>query len=234
MVPGLQIGDLAGGGMAAVISVLSALHRRSVTGEGAFCDVSMTDGVFSWLSIHAAQFLASKQIPERELMPLSGAYPCYRLYPAADGWLSVGALEPQFWAALCEALERPDLEGDAFAIGGRRHEVIEELSALFATRTRAQWMGSFAGKDVCVGPVNDFAEAFEDEQIKARGMIVEDELEGNGAWRFVGNPINVSEPEQAELVRRPPPGLGEQTDELLAEIGLADSDIQELRQNGVL
>ncbi len=234
VIPGLQIGDLAGGGMAAVISVLSALHRRAVTGQGALCDVSMTDGVFSWLSIHAAQFLATKQIPERELMPLSGAYPCYRVYPAADGWLSVGALEPQFWSALCEALGRPDLEGAAFAVGERRQEVIDELDALFATRTRAQWVESFAGRDVCVGPVNDFTEAFEDEQIKARGMIVEGELEGNGAWRFVGNPIKISDHEQPELVRRPPPGLGEHTDELLAEIGLADSEIRQLRQNGIL
>ncbi len=233
VIPGLQIGDLAGGGMAAVISILAALVRRAETGTGDFCDVSMMDGAFSWLSIHAAEFVATGTIPQRELMHLSGAYPCYRVYPAADGWITVGALEPQFWTELCEAIGRPDLAGDAFATGTRRDEVIEELNDLFAHRTRADWMAHFAGRDVCVGPVNDFSEAFADDQVAARSMIAETELPGVGPWRHVGNPIKLASVSQ-DVLRLPPPKMGEHTDELLGEVGFAPEEIDELRTAGAI
>ena len=229
--PGVQVGDLAGGGMAAVISIMTALYRRAASGEGDFCDVSMMDGAFSWLSIHAAEFVASGSTPQRERMHLSGAYPCYRVYPAADGWLTVGALEPQFWSALCSALEREDLAGDGFAVGDRRDVVIAELEALFSTRTRAEWMEALGGLDVCVGPVNDFAEAFEDPQVRHRDMVVETEIEGVGPWRHVGNPVRL-ESSPGDVLRRPPPRLGEHTDEVLREAGFDDSDIEELRASG--
>ncbi|MGH2751771.1 MAG: CaiB/BaiF CoA transferase family protein [Actinomycetota bacterium] len=233
VIPGVQIGDLAGGGMAAVIAVLAALVRRGVTGRGDFCDISMMDGAVSWLSIHAAEFFAAGRAPQRELMTLSGAFPCYRIYPAADGWLTVGALEPQFWASLCAAIDRRDLLDDAFASGSRRREVLAELEELFATKTRAEWMAHFDGADVCVGPVNDFEEAFADEQIGHRGMVVEAEVPGAGAVRHVGNPIKVGS-KPSSLVRRPPPGLGEHTDEILAEAGLDEADRSALRAAAAL
>jgi len=233
VIPGVQIGDLAGGGMAAVISILTALYRREQTGTGDFCDVSMMDGAFSWLSIHAAQFVATGRVPERERMHLSGAYPCYRVYPASDGWLTVGALEPQFWAALCRALDREDLLDDAFAMGERRDEVIAELDALFSTRSRAEWMRQLDGLDVCVGPVNDFAEAFADPQARHREMLVETDVAGVGSWTHVGNPIRLHE-SPGTVVRRPPPGLGEHTVEVLREAGLADAEIEELRAAGAI
>lgn len=228
VIPGVQIGDLAGGGMAGVIAVLTALVRRATTGEGDYCDISMMDGAMSWLGIHAAEFFATGSIPQRELMKLSGAFPCYRVYRAADGWLTVAALEPQFWTALCDALERPDLAGDAFAIGERRLEVLVELDDLFASRTRSEWMAQFEGRDVCVGPVNDFAEAFADEQVVHRDMIVEGEVPGVGEFRHVGNPIKMSSAPK-DLIRRPPPGLGEHTAEILEQVGIGEADRAKLR-----
>lgn len=234
VIPGLQVGDLGGGGMSAVIAVLAALHRRSLTGEGDFCDVSMTDGVVSWLSIHAAEFFATDNVPQRERMHLSGAYPCYRVYPAADGWMTVGALEPQFWARLCELLERPDLAGDAFAAGERRDEVIEDLGKLFSTKTRAEWMGLFGEEDVCVGPVNDFAEAFSDEQVVHREMAVETTLADGTTASAVGNPVKLASARNDGVWRRPPPGMGEHTEELLVEIDLSGDAIASLRTAGAI
>jgi crotonobetainyl-CoA:carnitine CoA-transferase CaiB-like acyl-CoA transferase len=231
--PGVQIGDLAGGGMTAVVAILAALLRRGVTGRGEFCDVSMMDGAFSWLSIHAAEFVATGNEPQREKMHLSGAYPCYRVYPAADGWITVGALEPQFWTAVCEALERPDFAEDAFAVGQRRDEVVAELERIFSKRTRAEWLQAFQGRDVCVGPVNNFGEAFEDPQVRARSMIVEAPVPGAGPWKHVGNPIKVGGPND-ELLRRPPPGLGEHTEEVLTEAGFEKAAIEELRAAGAI
>jgi crotonobetainyl-CoA:carnitine CoA-transferase CaiB-like acyl-CoA transferase len=231
VVPGVQIGDLAGGGMAAVIAILTALLRRATTGTGDLCDVSMMDGAVSWLSIHAAEFVATGTPPARERMHLSGAYPCYRVYPAADGWLTVGALEPQFWAALCKAIGRDDLLNDGFALGDRRDEVIAELEGLFSTRTRAEWMKAFEGLDVCVAPVNDFAEAFADEQIRHREMLVDTEIEGVGPWTHIGNPIRLTE-SPGRVLRSPPPRLGEHTDEVLRAAGLGDAEIEALRAAG--
>jgi crotonobetainyl-CoA:carnitine CoA-transferase CaiB-like acyl-CoA transferase len=233
VIPGVQVGDLAGGGMAAVIAILSALVRRGVTGRGDFCDVSMMDGALSWLSIHAAQFVATEDVPQRERMHLSGAYPCYRVYPAADGWLTVGALEPQFWRALCTALERDDLVNDAFAMGDRRNEVIAELDALFSTRTRAEWLAALEGLDVCVGPVNDFEEAFADPQARHRDMLVDADVEGVGPWTYVGNPIRLAA-SPGDVLRRPPPRLGEHTVEVLREAGMGVDRIEELRGAGAI
>ena len=233
VIPGVQIGDLAGGGMAATIAILAALHRRSLTGEGDFCDVSMMDGAMSWLTIHAADFVAGGGVPEPEQMHLSGRYPCYRVYPAADGWLTVGALEPQFWAALCESLDRPDLAGDGFAGGERRAEVVSSLEALFRTKTRAEWMDHFGDRDVCVGPVNDFAEAFEDPQVLHREMVVEDELPDGTPWKHIGNPLKMLGA-PGDVKRLPPPKLGEQTTEILGEIGLSWVEVETLRADGVV
>ena len=233
VLPGVQVGDLGGGGMAAVISILSALHARDRTGVGDFCDISMMDGAFSWLSIHAAQFVATKDVPAPERMHLNGLFPCYRVYPAADGWMSVGALEPQFWKTLCETIDRADLLDDAFAMGDRRDEVIAELSDVFSAKSRSEWMESFAGVDACVGPVNDFSEAFADEQLRHRDMIVEEKSEALGEWAHVGNPIKLRAT-SGDLVRLPPPELGEHTAEMLRAIGIDEDAERELRTAGAI
>jgi alpha-methylacyl-CoA racemase len=233
VIPGVQVGDLAGGGMAAVIAILAALHKRDATGEGDFCDVSMTDGLVSWLSIHAAAYFATGELPQRGEMHLSGAYPCYRIYPAADGWLAVGALEPQFWSALCESIGRPDLVDDAFAVGARRDEVVAELEELFATRTRGEWMDHFAGADVCVAPVNDLAEAFSDEQVLHREMVVDGRLADGTAWRHVGVPVKLAGA-PGDVSRLPPPDLGEHTDEVLNAAGIDAAGVARLRAAGAV
>lgn len=234
VLPGIQIGDLAGGGMAAVIAVLAALHRRNVTGHGDLCDVSMMDGAMSWLTIHAASFVATKQEPQRGQMHLSGAYPCYRIYPAADGWITVGALEPQFWSALCAAIERPDLLEDAFAMGPRRAEVIADLSELFATRTRAEWMEHLGELDVCVAPVNGFGEALHDTHARARSMVFEAEVPGAGPWTHIGDPLKFESAPPVTSLRLPPPKMGEHTDAVLGSMGLSSEEIAALRTAGAI
>ena len=84
-------------------------------------------------------------------------------------------------------------------------------------------MERFEGRDVCVAPVKDLDEALDDEQIRHRGMVVEQDLPSVGPVRHIGNPVRVGTAPAAEVVRRPPPGLGEHTQEVLEEIGI-DSD----------
>jgi crotonobetainyl-CoA:carnitine CoA-transferase CaiB-like acyl-CoA transferase len=233
VLPGVQVGDLGGGGMAAVIAVLSALHARERTGRGDFCDIAMMDGAFSWLSMHAGIYSATGDVPERERMPLSGLFPCYRVYPAADGYITVGALEPQFWSALCNTIGRADLTDDGYAMGDRRDEVVRELSDIFRRKSRAEWLVEFEGVDACVGPVNDLEEAFVDEQLLHRKMVLEDHTETLGAWRHVGNPIKLGTQED-DPVRAAPPQLGEHTSEVLRSLDIDPAHEDDLRAAGAI
>ncbi len=128
--------------MAAVTKILAALLERERTGRGSRVVISMT---------HNAHRMASRPI-------LTGDLSCYRIYATADNrWLTVAALEPQFWARLVELLGRPDL-------AGRQHDenqqaLATELAAGFATKTLAEWLDVFDNEDVCVGPVATLSEA---------------------------------------------------------------------------
>ena len=103
-----QIADL-GGGLMAAFGVMAALHERGRSGEGQLVDVSMTDGALSWLAMVAGRYFCDGEVPRRGEGQLNGGVLCYLPYEAADGWVSCGALEPKFWAAFCDGVERPDL-----------------------------------------------------------------------------------------------------------------------------
>lgn len=229
VVPVVQVGDLAGGGMAAVIAVLAALLERATTGRGRFVDTAMMDGVSSWMSVHQGAFLQTGETPRRGEMPLSGAYACYGVYGCADGkWVTVAALEPQFWTALCSALELPELVHSQFGPPEVQRSVRARLAAAFASRPRDEWLSRLAGIEACVGPVNSPAEALEDPQFVHRGLVAEvDRLPVGPASPFVMD---------GERLQRltPAPGLGEHTDEVLGAAGLGADEIERLRAAGVI
>jgi crotonobetainyl-CoA:carnitine CoA-transferase CaiB-like acyl-CoA transferase len=106
---GAQIADLGGGALMAAFGILAALRHRDATGEGQVVDVSMFDGALSWLAMVAARVFAAGERPRRGAELLGGAIVCYRPYTCRDGWVTLGALEPKFWAAFCAGVGRPDL-----------------------------------------------------------------------------------------------------------------------------
>ncbi len=225
--PGVQVGDLGGGGLPACVGILSALIERDRTGRGRFVDVSMLDGIVSWLSLHLGNHLADPEMLAHA-RPLSGDFACYRVYRAGDGrFLTVGALEPQFWRALCETLGCPELIDEQFAPSPRQAEMAAALQAVFETRTRDEWVEAFASVAACVGPVNDLTEALADAQIRHRGMIA------TAGGREVGPaPPLRFEPAPAEYRRAP--ALGEHTEEMLGEAGLSPEEWAGLRSRGVV
>ena len=101
-----QIADIAGGALMAAFAILAALRERERSGEGQLVDVSMADGALSWLALVAGRFLAEASPPRRGGLELAGSLVCYRPYECADGWVTLGALEPKFWAAWCEGVDR--------------------------------------------------------------------------------------------------------------------------------
>src|SRR5256714_8905868 len=140
-IPGLQVADLAGGLQAAFL-IAAALASREKTGRGQRVEVSMTGLMRSWTAMPRAARRAG--IPG---LPLTGELPCYHVYAVADGFLTVAALEPDFWAAFCQAIDRDDLEDRQFDPGA-----IDEVQATIRRATRADWATRFGDRDVCVEP----------------------------------------------------------------------------------
>jgi alpha-methylacyl-CoA racemase len=142
--PPVQIADLSAGALGAVVLVLAALLEREQTGRGARIVVSMTHGSHDLV----AHRLGGEPVPRM----LTGGLACYRTYATADErHVTVAALEPKFFARLCDVVERPELAQRQYA--DHQESLARELAAIFAARSLADWLALFDGEDVCVGPV---------------------------------------------------------------------------------
>jgi alpha-methylacyl-CoA racemase len=231
-VPGATVADSAGGGMHAVISILAALVRRDRTGEGARLDVSVADGVVALMALQIDEYLATGVIPGPGHGLLTGRYACYDTYEAGDGkWLTVAAIEPRFWANLCQALglERwVSHQTDDAA----QEQVRADLQAVFATRARDAWITDLAPADTCVAPVLSVPEVVDDAQFVARGTFVKATHPDHGTFAQVGPTLaGMLRPEAPYAVH----GSGTtDTDELLAGAGLSAARRAELRDAGVV
>jgi crotonobetainyl-CoA:carnitine CoA-transferase CaiB-like acyl-CoA transferase len=226
-----QIADLGGGALMAAVGILAALRERDRSGEGQLVDVSMTDGSLAWLAMVAGRYLADGEPPERGDPELAGALVCYRPYACADGWVTLGALEPKFWAAWCAGVGREDLIEKQFERPGSPTHV--EVEGIFVERTREQWQAFASEHDCCLEPVLDLDEALDSELVRARGMVVE--LDQPGAAppvRQLGPPIKLSRTPAS--VRGPGPALGEHTHEVLRDAGYSDDEIAALEQAGAI
>jgi alpha-methylacyl-CoA racemase len=227
-----QIADLGGGALMAAFGILAALRERDRSGEGQLVDVSMADGALSWLALVAARYLADEVTPRRGDLELAGGLVCYRPYACADGWVTLGALEPKFWAAWCRGVGREDLVERQFDPPGS--ETHREVQAIFARRTRAEWRAFAAEHDCCLEPVLALDEALDSELVRAREMVVE--LDQPGATRpvrLLGVPVKLGRT-PGDATRAPGPALGEHTREVLAALGYSDERIAALEESGAV
>ncbi|MBI4612249.1 MAG: CoA transferase [Planctomycetes bacterium] len=212
----VQVADLAGGALSAVVALLGALYRREKSGEGATLDISMHDGTCALNVLSWSIWRGGGPPPGPAETVLTGLFPCYRLYRTADNrWLSVGALEPKFWLAFTEGLGAPDLGPEGFSLDP---EVGRRVADLVASRDLAHWQEVFATRDACAEPVLDVAEAAGHPHAVARG------LDSPSAPPF---PFLVDGLRPAST--RPAPALGADTERVLAEAGLSPERIAKLR-----
>jgi alpha-methylacyl-CoA racemase len=231
-IPGVTIADSAAGGMHAVMSILAALVRRSRTGEGAYLDVSVADGMLALMALQVDEYLATGERPGYRTGVTSGRWACYDTYRARDGkWLSVAAIEHRFWRNLCAQLgldEWADHQTDDAVQG----EVRADLRRVFATKTRDEWVAQLAPADTCVAPVLTVDEVVDDPQYAARHAFVAATHPSHGAMRQVA-------PVFAGMARQSDPyalreGDVTDTDTLLADAGMSSDDIAKLRDAGVI
>jgi len=226
------IGDYSGGSMQAALGITLALIARERTGKGQHVDISMTDGIISLMHGEVAGYFDTGRVPTRgDLLSIGGA-PFYGVYETKDGkYVSIGALEPWFYANLCELLGREDLlpyEWDATKWG----ELSAEFRKIFLTKTRDEWVKLLRQKDVCVAPVNSVNEVFEDPQVIRREMAVEIEHPTLGRVKQVGIGIKLSDTPGA--VRSVAPKPGQHTDEIMLGLGYTRENIAELRGSGAI
>jgi alpha-methylacyl-CoA racemase len=227
-----QIADLGGGALMAAFGILAALHERERSGEGQLVDVSMADGSLSWLAMVAARYFAEGRAPGRGELELAGSLACYRPYRCADGWVSLGALEPKFWQAWCRGVGREDLIEQQFSPPGSPGHA--EAEKVFATRTRDEWKAFNDEHDCCLEPVLGLDEALDSELVRAREMVVGLEQPGvEEPVRLLGVPVKLSRT-PGDAARLPGPVLGEHTYAVLRGLGYDDERIAALKESGAV
>lgn len=172
-VPLNLIADFGGGALYLAMGVLAALQHAQKTGAGQVVDCAMTDGVISMLGMINGDFAEGRWNDERESNVIDGAAPFYNVYQCSDGkWLSVAAIEPQFYAALLHVLELVDplfKEQWNKAQWPQQQQILTEL---FYSRTRDEWCALFAVQDACVTPVLNLAEAQQHPHNRARQSFI--------------------------------------------------------------
>jgi crotonobetainyl-CoA:carnitine CoA-transferase CaiB-like acyl-CoA transferase len=225
--PGIAIGDLSSG-MFAVIGIMAALLARGQTGKGQYIDVSMFDGLLSWMSIRFGLFFHSGS-SER---PYDAGYGVFK---AGDGLpFTLGiAHEDWFWDRLCRAT---GLEEHVGVLSPERHlrkeELVTQLQAVFSQKTRDEWMKILVKADVPVAPVRTPEQVLDDPHVIFRQMIRGVKLPSGGFIHQVAFPVRLSE--TPAVIQSPPPELGQHTEEVLMKAGFSKEDIIRFREEGAI
>ena len=215
----IAISDVAAG-MHLAVGVLAALEARHHTGRGQLVETSLLESALSFGVYEAAHVAATGERPPRLGQAHRGSSP-YQVFPTADGWITVGAAQNNFWLKLCDLLGTPELTQDRrFASNGDRVRNNDALVALlerrFKERPSAHWLDALEAVGIPAGPVLEFDEAMADPHVLARGMVVETEHPSAGAFKTLGIPVKLSDTPGA--LRRPAPRLGEHTAEVLGPL----------------
>lgn len=231
-IPGIQIADVAGGSMNAVIGILLALYARERIGKGQYIDISMTDGVLGMLTLANHYSELSGQRPEASNSMLSHRFACYNTYETQDGrYVSLGAVENKFWQKLCEYFDRLDLISLQYD-EERRIEVITFFRDLFKTKTYQEWVEELEPLGVCFTGVKNISEVVTDRTFKDREMIVNYVDDQGKNRKSFGIPVKLSE--TPGRIEGSPATIGGDTERILSELGYTKNQVGQLLSTGVV
>lgn len=232
---GVAITDLFTGTYAAT-AILTALEARHRSGKGQHIDMALLDVGMAMLANQAAGFLHTAHVPPRQGNTHPSLVP-YQDFPTLDGSMLLAIGNDGQFSRFCAAAGQPQWAEDArFATNRKRvaHRaiLIPLLESITRTRTTAQWIALLEDRAVPCGAINDLAQAFDLPQVQARGLVVEQASSSATTIRTVASPIRLSD--HPAVLQRPPPTLGQHTDEILRELGLDAAHIAALHDSRVV
>jgi len=239
---GVALTDLFTGVYAAT-AILAAIEARHHSGQGQHIDMALLDVGMATLANQASGFLNTGKVPRRQGNSHPSLAP-YQDFPTLDGSMLLAIGNDGQFARFCEAAGHPEWAADARYASNtsrvrHREALVHAMSEVTRTRSTAQWIALLQDKAVPCGPINDLAQAFDDEQVRARGLVVSQPRaaqqvaqDGIAAIAGVASPLRLLD--TPPTLRHAPPALGQHTDEVLTELGLDAARIQALRQGGVL
>ncbi len=223
-----MVGDFGGGGMYLAFGMVCAILEARSSGQGQVVDAAMVDGAASLMTfIHGFRAMGIWNLERGTNMLDTGAH-FYDVYETSDGkYVSIGSIEPQFYAELREKLGLDDAKWDQQMSRADWPAFKEEIAAIFKTRTRDEWCELIEGSDVCFAPVLNVDEAREHPHNVARGTFVE-----VAGIKQPGPAPRFSRTEAT--IERPPSHAGQHTDEILADLGCGTDEITALRESGAV
>src|SRR5882724_4238956 len=235
---GVGIADIMCG-MYATTAILAALHHRDKSGQGQYIDLSLLDTQVAWLANVGLNYLTSGSVPQRVGNEHPNIVP-YNVMPAADGHVILAVGNDGQFAKFCDFAGEPALAYDPrFSTNEQRvmnrRALYDLLEEVMRRKTQGEWVEGLAELGVPCSPVNTVDQVFADPQVRARGMQIAmpHPLAAKGDVDLIGNPIKYSATQVT--YRRPPPYLGQHTDEVLGELlKLSGSEMAELRNKGVI
>jgi crotonobetainyl-CoA:carnitine CoA-transferase CaiB-like acyl-CoA transferase len=225
-------------GVYLAFGILAALIRRDRTGEGAWVRTSLLEALVAMLDFQAARPLIEGDVPAQQGNYHPTAVPM-GTFPAGDGVFNLAPGTNSHFRAVCRVLGRPEWADDErYARPGararRRDEVNEMIAAVTRTRPAEHWIEAFLAEGVPAGPVLDLGQMWAHPQIEQLGMAQPIEHPTRGRVAVVGQPLTFGDDPKGRGVRRAAPALGEHTDQILSELGLAPEAIHDLRSTGVV
>lgn len=218
------------------IAVLAALNHRHRTGEGQAIDVSLFEAGMSYAIWEFAKFTATGEIPRAQGAVHQSAAP-YQALQASDGWFTIGAATPKTWLSFCDGMNLPHLVDDPrFRTNAdrlrNRGDLIAIIEAETVKQTRQHWVSLLRQAGVPVAPINDYEQAFNDDQLLQRDFYWS-AMSGDGqVVRQMGSPIRLSK--TPTVRKKAGPMLGDSTAAVLTELGYTEDSINELASHHII
>lgn len=234
---GLPLGDM-GAGVWLAMGIVAALHQRHVTGRGQRVESNLLGTMVHMLCHHAQGYLTAGELPVRTGNTHPGIVP-YGAYQAQDALMVIAPGSPSMWGACCQVLGLEHLiEHPDFATPQARRANTAQVRVLIeeklAQDTAARWSARLVAVGVPAAPINNVAQALEDEHVQAAGMIESIAHPTLGTWRAPALPVQFSGTAEPGSTRLPPPLAGEHSVEALRDLGIAEDVIERLLASGVL